>query len=420
MRDERIEACAPSRTEDSSLRACLPAAPSGQMDTPRALRLMARVSRNASFPALMVALVLVAAGCARISEPEGFSGGVISGNALIIGTEEGTILAVDKIEGTTLWVQALRGEEESDRAVYGIPAVTEDSVFVGGYDRILYAYGLDGLEKWQEPLNGRIIGGPALAGDLVIAGVALDNGNGSQQGTMYAFDADTGDRVWDYQTEGRIWSAPTVSEGTVYFGTLGKVVFAVSAEDGEELWRFDTKGAVVASPLVEGGRVYIGDFDSAFYALDAKTGAMVWRFDGAGGWYWAQAIAHEGTIFAPSLDGSLYALDAAEGELKWVFETEGAIVGSPVVLGDLIAVPVADGDDSKISMVEVNGIPGDSCLIGDDIRTPLVADGDLIYFGVTDHSIRALRIKSSGNPDEEWVYFTDRDDPIPRERAKAC
>jgi hypothetical protein len=106
--------------------------------------------------------------------------------------------------------------------------------------------------------------------------------------------------------------------------------------------------------------------------------------------------------------------------LLWKYETEGAIVGSPVVLGDRIIVPVAEGDDSRISIIELNGSPSAACKIGDDVRTPLVADGDLIYFGVTDHSIRALRIKSSGNPDEEWVYFTDREDPIPRERAKAC
>ena len=421
MLDERVEACAPRHTDYGPLHAHLPAVPSGQMDKPRSLPLMAHVPHRATFAALMVALVLVASACARISEPKGWSGGVISGDALIIGTEEGSVLAVDKIEGTTLWVQGLRGEVESNRAVYGIPAVTEDNVFVGGYDSILYSYDVQGGERWQERLDGRIIGGPAVAGDLVIAGVALDDANGGPQGKLYAFEADTGDSEWSFSTEGPIWSAPAVSEGTVYFGTLGKAIFALSVEDGRERWRFDTGGAVVASPLIAGGRLYVGAFDSVFYALDAQTGDEVWRFDGAKRWYWAKAVAHEGTIYAPSLDGNLYALDAASGDLRWTFVTEGAIVGSPVVLGDLIAVPVANGDDSMISIVElIDGSSSESCKIGDDIRTPLVADGDLIYFGVTDHSIRALRIKSSGNPDEEWVYFTDREDPIPRERAKAC
>ena len=424
MQDDRLKDCAPGRSEYGSLRALLPDVPSGQpsghMDTPRTLPLVARVSRKAIFPALLVALVLVAAGCAQISTPKGWSGGVISGDALIIGTEDGTVLAVDKIEGTTLWVQGLRGEPEVDRAVYGTPAVAGDNVFVGGYDSILYAYNTEGQEIWQEPLGGRIVGGPAVVGDLVIAGVALDDAEGGRQGRLYAFEADTGDSVWSFPTDGPIWSAPAVSAGTVYFGTLGKVIFAVSVDNGQEVWRFETGGAVVASPLIMGGRVYVGDFDSVFYALNAQTGAFVWRFDGAARWYWAKAIAHKGTIYAPSLDGNLYALDAASGRMLWKYETEGAIVGSPVILGDRIIVPVADGDDSKISILELNGSFSAACKIGEDVRTPLVADGDLIYFGVADHSIRALRIKSSGNPDEEWVYFTDREDPIPRERAKAC
>lgn len=420
MLDNRPEDCAPARTDYSVTNARVSGVPLGQMDATWALRLMTRVIRGSIFPALMVALVLVGVGCAGISTPEGWSGGVISGNALIIGTSDGTVLAVDKIEGTTIWVQGLRGEEETDRAVYGIPAVADGNVFVGGYDSILYAYDTEGEERWQEPLGGRIVGGPAVVGDLVIAGVALDEPIGDRQGRLHAFETETGDSAWVFPTVGPIWSAPTVWAGTVYFGTLGKAVFAVSVDNGQEVWRFETGGAVVASPLIERGRVYVGDFDSVFYALNAQTGAIVWRFDGAARWYWAKAIAHRGTIYAPSLDGNLYALDAASGRLLWTFETEGAIVGSPVILGDLIAVPVANGDDSKIAMVELNGISSEACLIGEDVRTPLVADGDLIYFGVSDHSIRALRIKSSGNPDEEWVYFTDREDPIARERAKSC
>ena len=382
----------------------------------------ARRSHRAAFVMLMLTALLAAAACARISDPEGWSGGVVTDDALIIGTMEGQVLAVDKNDGSTLWGQDLGGEEESDRAVYGTPVVSDDAIFVGGYDSILYAYDRQGQEIWEEPLGGRIMGGPALAGDLLLVGSARDEPEGGREGTLYAFDASTGDEVWRFSTVGRIWSPPTVANGVVYFGTLDKTIYAVAVglEEGRELWRFKTGGAVVAAPLIENGRVYVGAFDSVFYALDAQTGAEVWRFNGAERWYWGKAIAHEGTIFAPSLDGNLYALDADSGRLLWTFESEGAIVGSPVFVSNLLAVPVADGGESRISLVELNGSFRAACRIGDDIRTPLVADGDLIYFGVNDHSIRALRIKRNGNPDEEWVYFTNREDPIPTDRAKAC
>lgn len=377
------------------------------------------------FPMGIAALILFAIACTGIDQPRGWSGGVISGDALIIGTEDGHVLAVDKVDGTTIWVKRLRSEDETDPAIYGTPAMAGDQVFFGeygdDYEGALYAFDLQGQRKWSEPLNGRIIGGPVVVDGLVIAGVALGEAIQGQQGMLSAYDVETREKVWSFDTGGAIWSTPGVSDGFAYFGTLGKNIFAVSVKDGQERWRFNTGGAVVASPLIDGGRVYVGDFDSIFYALDAATGDVVWRFDGADRWYWAKAVAHEGVIFAPSLDGNLYALDANSGELRWKFETEGTIVGSPVVVGNRLAVPVAAGDDSRISIVEMNGVSREICRIGEDVRTPLVSEGDLIYFGVTDHSIRALRIKTrSGNPDEEWVYYTDRDDPRPVERAEAC
>jgi len=269
-------------------------------------------------------------------------------------------------------------------------------------------------------MGGPIVGGPALVDDLVIVGTAVDESQDDGKGAVYAIDAESGDTVWRFPAEGGVWSSPTVADGVVYFGTLGQTVFAVSLEDGSELWRRNTGGAVVASPLVVGGRVYVGAFDSVFYALDAQTGNVDWKFTESERWYWTQALAAGNTIFAPSLDGNLYALDANTGVKLWAFESEGAIVGSPTIVSGMLAIPVSEGGNSKVHLVEFNGSQKDSCRIGENVFTTLVADGDLIYFAATDKSIRALSISGNGNPDEEWVYLTDKDDPLPRDRAKAC
>ena len=44
----------------------------------------------------------------------------------------------------------------------------------------------------------------------------------------------------------------------------------------------------------------------------------------------------------------------------------------------------------------------------------------MIYFGAQDKSIRAISVSANGNPDEEWVHFTDKDDPVARGRIRAC
>ena len=379
--------------------------------------------------ALALPLLLIAmAACARIGNPEGWSkGAVVDGvrvdgelhDLLYIGTREGELIALDRTSGERMWRFELIGEEK-ERAIYGTPAVAGDKLYVGGYDSMLYVLSLDeGEMQARVPLGGPIVGGPVVVDNLVLVG--------SSDGYMYAFDTEklieeqvstTDDREWRFATEGKVWSTPAVSDGVAYFGSLDHNVYAVDVEDGTKVWQFETSGAVTASPVVMAGTVYVGSFDRVFYAIDADTGDEVWRFDQAKSWYWSNAIATKDTVFAPSLDGNLYALDVAGGGLRWTLETDGRIVGSPEFVLDMIAVGSADG---KVRMARLrDGAEKDACNIGEEIRTSLVERDGFVYFGARDHSIRALRIKPNGNPDEEWAHFTDKDDPLPRGRVLAC
>ena len=256
-----------------------------------------------------------------------------------------------------------------------------------------------------------------MAGNVVLVG--------SSDGYLYAFGAAkiVEERVltdweWRFLTGNKVWSTPAAEDGVVYFGSLDHKVYAVSLADGSKMWEFPTGGAIAAAPVVAKGKVYIGAFDGVFYAIDAATGEEVWRFEGAGNWYWGGAVAAGDTIYAPSLDGSVYALSMDSGAPRWILETEGLIVGSPVVVFDMIVVPSTDG---KIRLARLkDGTSLDACNIGEEVRTPLVERDGFVYFAALDGSIRALRIKATGNPDEEWVHFTDQDDPLPRDRAPSC
>ena len=74
---------------------------------------------------LSLTLVLLAvAGCARIKNPEGWAGGVVEGDTLYIGSAEGELVALDRSSGERLWIFELQGEE-SERAIYGTPAVVQ-------------------------------------------------------------------------------------------------------------------------------------------------------------------------------------------------------------------------------------------------------------------------------------------------------
>ncbi len=238
------------------------------------------------------------------------------------------------------------------------------------------------------------------------------------EGMVYALDVETGERQWRFPVEGKVWSTPAIADGLVIFGSLDHRVYALTL-DGKQVWAFDTGGAVAASPVIAGGRAYVGSFDGVFYAINASTGVEEWRFDGASNWFWARAVVAQGLVYAASLDGTLYALGATSGALLWKLETDGPIVGTPVVVhGDLIAVPSNDG---RLRVARLgDGILQESCNIDEEIRTPLYEQDGVIYFGARDKSIRAISISANGNPDEEWVHFTDKDDPVARDRIRAC
>jgi polyvinyl alcohol dehydrogenase (cytochrome) len=134
------------------------------------------------------------------------------------------------------------------------------------------------------------------------------------------------------------YGQPTVIGGRVYTGSNDGTVYAIDAQTGCLYWMFQAKAmvrdAVVIGP---GPRAYFGDLESNFYALDANTGKPVWqkklddqpftRITGT-------AKLHEGRLYVPiasqeenaganpwysccKFRGNLVALQASDGKEIW-------------------------------------------------------------------------------------------------------
>ena len=359
------------------------------------------------------AVALLITGCVRAGTPQGWSGVVVQDDRLYVGTQDRDVRALNVQTGETLWHSPLRGEVESNQAVYGTPTISNGIVYVGGYDGNLYALNLeDGTDAWSEKRVGDgspIVGGPAVGGGLVVIG--------SSDGILYAYDAADGSFRWDFETGNSIWATPAVANGRVYFGSMDQKVYALDL-DGQKIWEFATGGAVTAEPLVKDGRVYVGSFSSDFYALDAQTGNMIWKFPDAINWYWSRAVSNGDTLFVGSTDGNLYALDERTGALRWAHPTNGSIVGAPALVAGRVAVGSTDG---RVRLVrQQDGQDETQCNIGAAIKSPLTAHENLLFFRADDRSIRALEISSNGNPDEKWPHRSDQDDPVPRDWTRSC
>jgi len=139
------------------------------------------------------------------------------------------------------------------------------------------------------------------------------------------------------------WSQPTVGGGRVFVGSQNGTVYALDAESGCIHWTFSAAGGVRTAPAIGPGLVtgaatiYVGDTAANAYALDAETGRQLWvrkiddhplaRITGS-------PSLHEGRLYVPvssyeesqgadphypccTFRGSVAAIDATSGAVLW-------------------------------------------------------------------------------------------------------
>ena len=376
----------------------------------------------ASVCALAVSAVFALVACNPDlgSSTRGWTPATAANGVVYVVTQDGEVkaLADDGFEGVRLRWTFTGGE---DRLVgsYNNPVTGYDLVYVSGIDGVLYALdqasGTLSGSGWFEPRDqgderSPLVGSPALDETRNLVVVA------SEDGSLYAYRAHTGAPLWQFASEGKIWTTPVIHNGTVFIGSHDHNVYAVDAETGAEKWRYTTGGSVVTKPLVYRDMVVVGSFDRKLYALDADDGIPVWTFDGSSNWYWAGAVAGGTAIYAPSMDGHVYALDRS-GNLLWKHDLGGPVVSTPALLPGGLVVATKDG---KISLL--NPTPGDIGLAREisslsvdpaDIKAPIFA------LPVDEGSLSRSGIQDTGDDQRESVYIGAQDGTVRRIQVKS-
>ena len=411
------------------------------------------VKRRAWFLLLTLASILALSACTGrdlISWGSGWSATAVASSAdgvvVFVGTRDGDVLALDpngidqrrmdsdrngelsldEIGQQVKWRFSPEGDLRLG-GVFGMPAVGDDFIYVADRGNRDDRSGDDGrlfslrrvressneLQRSQEEWNwpppqssmGAIVGGPVLVDGLVMVG--------SHDGSFYAFEADTGKPIWEFTTDGQIWSSPKVQHGVVYFGSLDSHVYALhTAGDraGEVLWKFKTGGAVVTTPLLLDGMVIIGSFDKKIYALDAARGTPLWTFEGDK-WFWAGPVSDGERIFVASMGGAVYALDKNNGTLIWpllededFFRAESPIVSTPVLVDDSLVIATDEGTLHLLRAA--SGVEEYIFLnLGGRAKAPLTRAGDMVFVGVEDGTVRGVNVADWV---EEWKVSTKR------------
>lgn len=177
--------------------------------------------------------------------------------------------------------------------------------------------------------------------------------------------------VFGFPRATRARSQPTVAGGAAYVGSQDGTVYALDLETGCVRWTFKADAEVRTSPVVtpwETGstapapRVFVADFDANVYALDAADGSLSWRRkvdDHPRATLTGSPRYFEGRVYVPisstewaaaadpayeccTFRGGVVALDATDGQIIWhgyTIENAAAPTGTRSSVGTALSGP---------------------------------------------------------------------------------
>jgi outer membrane protein assembly factor BamB len=274
--------------------------------------------------------------------------------------------------------------------------------------------------KWSFPTGERIVSSPVAHDGAVIFG--------SDDGRVYAVDADTGRQRWMHRTDGPVASTPAVAGDRVYVLSYDGRLHALDARSGELLWKFATEGerrfearglhgmqprtqtfadmydVYLSSPLVAEGMVFFGSGDGHVYAVDAASGGLKWKFR-TGDVVHASPAYADGMLYVGSWDGRLYALDAHSGRQRWVFQggvdalmhNQQGFQSSPAVVGGVVYSGSRDAHvyalDARTGQEKWRFSTGASWVVS----SPAVSEGR-VHFATSDTALYHVVDAASGKP----------------------
>jgi outer membrane protein assembly factor BamB len=99
------------------------------------------------------------------------------------------------------------------------------------------------------------------------------------KGGIRAFEAESGDEIWNAETGTPISGGPGGGEGLVLVGSSDGDVVALSAETGEEKWRTRVSSEVLAPPVAANGVVVARTSDGKLFGLSVVDGSQLWVYD---------------------------------------------------------------------------------------------------------------------------------------------
>ena len=200
----------------------------------------------------------------------------------------------------------------SSNAVYR-PRAAGQSVISGGQRELGAWQTADGKPRW---LHKAIL----QVGTPFVTPQRTYVGDGHE---LLALDNDSGAIDWRFSdgTDYTASYAPTVANGTVFFGPGNGLLYALNEADGQLKWQLDekTKWQYIRQMYVSGNMLVAGTYTELLYGINVDTGKVKWTFK-AGNFINSHHVSGD-TAYLWSPTGWVYAIDVDTGAVRWKHQT---------------------------------------------------------------------------------------------------
>lgn len=283
---------------------------------------------------------------------------VIAYNKLFSSNRQGNVTAISPDTGEEIWstdlsdIDSKAGFFESNKSALISGGIVSgiNKIFLGSENGKIYALDAEtGKLDWQAKIKGEVLSSPAID-----SGVLVVN---SSSGVMKAFNASNGDELWkiDQETPAltlRGISSPAISSGGVFIGTPDGNLSVYILENGQQGWsamvgepsgstEFERVIDVDSSPVIFGDKIYSISSRGNLVAIELRTGQISWKRKYSS---FTDLLVTSNNIYLTDIKGHIFAIDRLNGTEKWSQLTlTNRDVTAPVQVNDYIVVGDYEG-----------------------------------------------------------------------------
>ena len=291
---------------------------------------------------------------------------------------KGLLMAIDADSGRKQW------EIKTKLPFTGGPGISGDLLLMGTQDGEVFAFDAStGTQLWSATVTSEVLAAPAASDGIVVVR-CID-------GRVFGLDADTGQRVWIYDHNVPLLTlrgnAPLLLRaGVVFLGYDGGQVVALRQDDGTLMWEqtlVTVEGRTELERLsdIDGQLVFIASdllvssYKNRLASLAADSGRLLWFKDISS----ATGVAVDRINLSLSdKDGNLWLLDRRNGAEFWKHDqllrrglTRPVFYGSFVVVGDaegyLHWINISSGQFAAREKVGGKGFAGPPLVVGNTL-----------------------------------------------------